>query len=185
MVRLMILSCVLFAAAQIPSAAQTAFSALMAGNPAAENRDQLMLFGQFVGDWSFDSVEYHDDGSRPTQKGEIQFRWVLHGTAVQDVWLETERSDGERKMNGTTVRFYDPKTDTWRITFIEPGRNAVVTLKGQRVGDEIALVGLAADGAPMRWIFSDIKADSFRWHGEKLAGKDWRRYEELWAQRKQ
>jgi hypothetical protein len=31
MVRLMILSCVLFAAAAIPSAAQTAFSALMVG----------------------------------------------------------------------------------------------------------------------------------------------------------
>lgn len=108
MVRLMILSCVLFAAAQIPSAAQTALSPSMASNPAAENRDQLMWFGQFVGDWSFDSVEYQDDGSRPTQKGGVQFRWVLHGTAVQDVWLETERCDGERKMNGTTVRFYDP-----------------------------------------------------------------------------
>ncbi len=144
-----------------------------------------MLFGQFVGSWQFESIEYHDDGSRPTQKGEIYFHWVLQGTAVQDVWIETERSDSDLKEYDTTVRFYDPKTKLWKVTWIEPLRGAATILKGQKVGDEIVMVGQIGGGTPMRWIFSDIKPNSFHWHGETLVGKDWRTYEDLWARRKE
>jgi len=118
--------------AAVGAAAQSTFPALLSEKPSAENRDQLMLFGQFVGSWQFESVEYHDDGSRPTQKGEIYFHWVLQGTAVQDVWIEAERSDSDLKEYGTTVRFYDPKTKSWKVTWIEPLRGAATILKVRR-----------------------------------------------------
>src|SRR5215471_11199646 len=112
----------------VPVCGQSSFPALLADKPAPEYQEKLMLFGQFVGSWSFTGVEYHDDGSHPTDKGEIHFHWVLEGRAIQDVFLETERSDSGQKLYGTTVRFYDPKADSWRITFIDPGLEIVRTM---------------------------------------------------------
>ena len=166
------------------AAAQTTFPVLLAKKPAVEYQDQLMLFGQFVGAWTFEGVEYHDDGSRVTDKGEIYFQWVLQGKAIQDVWRETKRSDLATKIYGTTVRFFDPKSNSWRVIWIEPGLGVVTILKGLKVGDEIVITGQTASGSSIRWIFSDIKRNSFRWHADKSSGKDWRTYEELWAHRK-
>lgn len=162
---------------------QSTFRALLADNAASEHRDKLMLFGQFVGSWKFSGTEYYDNGRRATDRGEIHFHWVLQGRAIQDVWLETKRTDSDPKVYGTTLRFYDPKTDSWRITWIEPRLGVVRMLTGTQVRSEIVLSGQAADGLPLRWIFSDIKRHSFHWRGEKSNGKQWRIYEELWANR--
>jgi hypothetical protein len=45
------------------------------------------------------------------------------------------------------------------------------------------LEGTTAKTEKIRWIFSEIKPDSFRWHGEKLIGTKWQTYEELSAHR--
>jgi len=162
---------------------QTSFPALLAEKPALEHQEKLMLFGQFLGAWKFNGVEYHDDGSHPTDKGEIHFHWVLAGRAIQDVWRETERSDSDAKIYGTTLRFYDAKSDLWRVTWIDPVFGVVRTLTGQKIGSEIVMQGGAADGSPIRWIFSDIKRNSFHWRAEKLKETKWHIYEELWARR--
>jgi len=141
-----------------------------------------MLFGQFVGSWNFNGVEYRDDGSRPTDKGEVHFHWILEGRAIQDVWRETERSDSDAKFYGTTLRFYEPKSDSWRVAWINPVLGVVRTFTGNKIGSEIVMQG-NADGLAIRWIFSDITKNSFHWRTEKLRGKKWRIYEELWAHR--
>ena len=167
-----------------PAMAQSAFSALLANGPNAKYSDKLQTFGQFVGSWTFDGVEYHDDGSHSTDKGEIHCRWILDGQAVQDVFLETSRSDNDSLLHGTTIRFYDPKIDAWRVTWINPGAGVVRTFIGRKSGKEIVMEGTAGDGTPIRWIFSDIKSDSFHWRGEKRTGSSWCIYEELDAHRK-
>ncbi|SRR5216684_3211085 len=175
----------LFAMLAAPQAfAQSSYPALLADGPYPEYKDKLATFGQFVGVWTFDGVEYHDDGTRPTDKGELHFQWVLQGRAIQDVWIETERSDARPNVFGTTIRFYDPKTDRWLATWVDPVNVAVQPLVGRTVGSEIVLEGTTKDAGKIRWIFSDIKPDSFRWHGERLVGKEWRTYEELSARRK-
>jgi len=163
--------------------AETVFPALLADGPAAQYRQKLMLFGQFVGDWDFQGVEYHADGSRVTDKGEIEFAWVLGGRAVQDVWIETERSDGHVKTYGTTIRVYDPKIDGWRIIWVDPPTGSTQTLIGHKMGDQIVLEGKDPDGVAIRWIFSEIQPDSFHWRGERLAGASWRVYEECFPHR--
>jgi len=163
--------------------AQTALQALPADGPAAGYRQELMLFGQFVGDWEFQGVEYHADGSRVTDKGEIQFGWVLAGRAVQDVWIERERSDNEPKNYGTTIRAYDPKLDAWRIVWVDPPSGHVQTMMGRKVGEEIVLEGKRANGVAIRWIFSEIKPDSFRWRGEESVNGTWRLAEECFPRR--
>jgi hypothetical protein len=163
--------------------AQTTFSALLADGPAAPYREKLMLFGQFIGDWEFNGVEYHADGSRVTDKGEIEFAWVLGGRAVQDVWIERDRSDGHAKTYGTTLRVYDPKLDAWHIIWVDPPTGSLQTLVARRRGDEIALEGKSPDGIAIRWIFSEIKPDSFHWRGEKFVGASWQIYEECFPRR--
>jgi len=46
-----------------------------------------MLFGQFIGNWEFRGLEYPINGNRISDKGRIEFAWVLGGRAVQDVWI--------------------------------------------------------------------------------------------------
>jgi hypothetical protein len=165
------------------ASAQAAFPALLADQPAAQYRQQLMLFGQFVGNWEFSGVEYHADGSRVTDKGEIDFGWILEGRAIQDVWIERERSDGHIRTYGTTLRLYDPKTDTWQIIWADPPTGSVQRMTGRQVANEIVLEGKNSYGVPIRWIFSDIKPDSFHWRGEKLDGGSWRLIEECFPHR--
>jgi hypothetical protein len=151
---------------------------------APEHREKLMLFGRFVGDWEFDGVEYAADGTRPTDKGEIHFSWILKGRAVQDVWLERERSDGAPLVYGSTIRMYDPAIDAWRVTWVEPGLGVMRSLVARPSGDDIVLEGTNGAGDPIRWVFFEIKPDSFRWRGEVKTGDAWRVYEELRARRK-
>ena len=68
-------------------------------------------------------------------------------------------------------------------TWIDPVFGVVRTLTGQKIGSEIVMQGGAADGLPIRWIFSDIKRNSFHWRAEKLKETKWHIYEELWARR--
>jgi hypothetical protein len=174
-----------YAALLLVPAAATAqtFPTLLANGPAPEHRDALMLFGQFVGDWVFDGVEYNTDGSRQTDRGEIHFAWILQGRAVQDVFIENERSDTMPKLYGTTVRLYDPVTDRWLVTFTDPPHRTMRMLVGGKVGDEIVLEGTTTTGTPVRWIFSEITNDRFHWHGERSTGSGWRTYEEFTAHR--
>jgi hypothetical protein len=156
---------------------------LFANEPAPRYKEQLMLFGQFVGDWEFAGVSYHADGTRSTDKGEIHFAWVLQGRAIQDLWIEREVSDNGPKVYGSTMRFYDPKIDAWRNTWTEPSLGLVTTLIGRRIGEEIVLEGKDARGGTIHWIFSQIQPNSFHWRGERLVGDKWQIYEELDAKR--
>lgn len=163
--------------------AQSTFPQLLADKPDPALADRLATFGQFVGDWTFEGSEIHADGTRGTDKGELHFHWILQGTAIQDVWLETSRSDDSPRLLGTTLRFYDPKTDTWSVTWIHPRYVTAKTLTGRKVGNDIVIDGVTASGTKLRWMFTEIKKDSFRWHAEELIGNDWRITEDLRARR--
>ena len=78
----------------------------------------------------------------------------------------------------------DPKTDTWQVTWINPGPGVVRTFTGRQSESQIVIEGKTGDGTPIRWIFSDIRPRSFHWRGEKRTGTNWRIYEELDANRK-
>lgn len=181
LVFLVVASCLPLVAAS--STSPDFFRLLFAGEPAQKHKHQLMLFGQFVGDWEFEGVGYDTDGTRTTDKGDIHFAWVLQGRAIQDLWIEREVSDNRPKVYGSTMRFYDPRIDAWRITWTEPNYGLVTSLIGRKVGDEIVLEGKDAKGKSIKWIFSQIKSNSFHWRGEELERDGWTIYEELDARR--
>lgn len=157
-----------------PDRSREMISVLHAAGPHASYGDKAKLFDQFTGTWDTDYAFYAPDGSTSTRTGEVLFGWIIDGRALQDIWISYPK-EGERDL-GTTIRFYDPKTGMWRVTWIYPLGGVVTTLTGGEVGDRVVLRGQTSEGALVRWSFNDIKADSFVWRGEVShnGGETWR-----------
>lgn len=151
------------------------------------------LYGSLSGDWDVDVTDYLPDGTRRQGTGEWHFGWVLQGRALQDVWIAPRR--GERPPPGETpdrwnrygvsIRFYDPAIDAWRVTWVNPVQNYVATLVGRASGRDIVQEGSGDEGVPLRWTFSEITPDGFRWRGEMSVdgGRTWRIVQEMSARR--
>jgi hypothetical protein len=143
--------------------------ALVSDGPAADRAKQMELYGWLVGDWTMTAITYPDGGPPRNGTGEIYFRWVLEGRAIQDVWIL------HGSFYGTTLRIYDPGLDAWHILWSDPVRQYYSRQLGRRQGNDIVQLG-TQDGVIRRWRFTDIRPDSFRWLGEVSAdeGKTWR-----------
>jgi len=119
---------------------------LAASGPNGQYSDELMLFGQFVGNWEADFTAYGPDGTKQIAKAEWHFGWVLEGRAIQDVFIVPRRSDRAesgwtRTDYGTCLRFYDPAIDGWRVVWVSPGHGEILNFIAHEVGDEIVLEG--------------------------------------------
>jgi len=151
----------------------------------------MMLYGQFVGDWDFDWTGFDAAGNeRLTTKGEWLFMWVLEGRAVQDVWICPARDlrgrpgapkDAEY---GTTIRFFDPTLNAWRVMWNGPGGGNVRVFFAYSDGDEIVQVGFTPEGQLLHWIFSDITETSFTWRSQVMTGNSWRLRERMLVRRR-
>lgn len=164
--------------------------ALHVPGPAGAQADKLGLFGQFVGSWTLEWAGTGTDGRPATMTGELHFGWVLGGRAVQDIWIVPGRGQpGEGQpplgFHGSTIRFYDDAIGAWRSTWIEPVNGRVRRFIGRLAGDEIVLVS-DEDDPQLRWRFTDIGPDSFRWRGElsRDGGATWELDEEMHATRR-
>lgn len=149
------------------------------------------LYGFLIGSWELDLAAYPDDGNVAHSTGEAHVAWVLDGRAIQDVFINPERSDrtpdSPKFANwfGTTFRYFDPTIRAWRVFWFNPDDGVRAELVARRCGDEIVQEGHFPDGTPIRWTFSDIRPDSYLWRGERLEpdGKTWRLQVEFRARR--
>ena len=162
--------------------------ALLADGPDPELKDDLRLFGRLVGSWDIDVV-YHEDGGQRRLSAEWHFAWALNGRAVLDVWIAPSRQDrecGEPPVEwGLSLRFYDPRIDGWRSTWIGPVNGLVLPLLARPAGDDIVLEGRFDEGTLTRWIFSGITPSSFCWRAVESddGGDTWTLRQEMWARR--
>ncbi len=138
-------------------------TALLTDGPAADHAGRMALYGQFIGDWTMDGTVYLPDGTPHQGEGEIHFSWVLQGRAIQDVWIFPGA------FFGTTLRVYDPALDAWHILWSDPLKQYFTRQIGRARGNEIEQNGTNEQGEPIRWSFTDITRDSFRWIGERAA----------------
>ena len=155
---------------------------LGADNPDPNLKGKLMLFGQFIGDWDIINAKYiQTDGTWVEMNGEVHFGWILGGTAIQDVWMGQIKGSEKVTLFGTTIRFFDPKIDAWRSTWLSPIKGLVQTFVGRKFNDEIVLELQSKDSYPERWIFSEITPTSFRWNAEETHdnGNTWLLTEEM------
>jgi len=166
-----------------------ALDALAAEGPYPQYADELALFGQLVGAWEFDGVEYDADGGSHEHTGEWHFDWVLEGRAIQDVLVtpaRKDRADGEPPYcYGTTLRFMDPHIGVWHVVWADPVNGILTVLTAKGEGDEIVIEGTTRDGLPMRWIWSEITNTSANWRNvvSPDGGATWQLREEMRLQR--
>jgi hypothetical protein len=154
-------------------------SALHSDRPASDRADKMGLYGWLIGDWQMDCTVHKDDGTTHKGQGEIHFGWVLEGRAIQDVWILPG------VFYGTTLRVYDPALDAWHILWNDPLRQYYTRQIGRAAGRDIVQLGRNDAGDGMRWSFTDIIPNSFRWLGERSqdAGATWQLQAEFLARR--
>lgn len=155
---------------------QAMIAELAASQPHPSLGDEAKVFDRLVGTWDCDFGFPHDDGTVTHRKGEILFGWVMDGHAIQDLWIGYPTGPGKERTIGTTIRFFDTAQKQWRIVYVGPQNNYIVTTQGGVEGDRIVLRGVDTDGMPIRWTFSEITAKSFHWQGAKShdGGKTWK-----------
>ena len=166
-------------------------AALDAHGPAPDRSGNMDLYSWLVGSWDLDVTGYRDDGATRRRPGEWHFGWALEGRAIQDVWIVPPRGarDGDAAANanfyGTTLRVYDPRIDAWHIQWTDPVSQTYLTMIGRKQGDDIVQLGKGAGDTLIRWSFSEITPNSFRWRGEVSAddGATWRLNVEFFARR--
>ena len=164
--------------------------ALGASGRSTDIPETMDIYGFLIGSWDLDVVGYDDEGHVIETAGEASFGWVLEGRAVQDVFInprrEERRLDSPKFANwyGTTIRIYDASIQGWRVNWFNPHDGIRAELIGRRRGKEIVQEGKFPDGTPIRWSFSDISENSFRWRGERsLDGTSWQLQAEFHARR--
>jgi hypothetical protein len=154
-------------------------TALYADGPAADRAGKLQLYGWLIGNWEMDATVHADDGTAHKGQGQIHFAWVLEGRAIQDVWILPG------VFYGSTLRVYDPGLDAWHILWSDPVRQYYTRQLGRARGRDIVQEGRNDAGDQIRWSFTDITANSFRWLGERSldAGATWQLQAEFFARR--
>ena len=164
--------------------------ALFAAGPAPDRAAKMMLYGRFVGSWDGKVVVHEDGGGRRESSTEVHFGWALGGRAVQDVWIAPSRharnpTESDR-VYGTTLRVYDPRSDAWDITWIDPVRQAYDRRIGREVGEDIIQEYRNPQGARCQWLFAEITADSFHWISRDSAdeGETWNVRTEFFLRRR-
>ena len=172
--------------------ASTFASALIAHGPASEYAEELMLYGQFVGDWTTETRAFRPDGVVEHSGWDVRFDWVLEGRAIQDVWISPPRSEARPgwlapgNRYSTTLRVYDPRARHWQIIWVNPPSGTVVRQIGRAVGNEIVQEA-EPDPAGMlsRWVYRDIGPNAFRWCNEESRdqGATWSLVQEMRARR--
>jgi hypothetical protein len=170
-------------------------NASVAPGRSAEIPEAADAYGWLIGSWELDVRHYGVDVSALGIKGEVHFAWVLEGRVVQDVWIMPRRSDrdGDQaktdaktgNMYGATLRVWDAADQAWRVTWINPVTGQRDELVGRWSGKDVVQIGRHSDGTPIRWTFTEIARDSFRWLGQSLEadGETWKLEGEFRAKR--
>jgi hypothetical protein len=147
------------------------------------------LYGPLLGVWDVANRYLVEETGRWVQGTVVwTFGRVLGGRAVQDVmWFTAPGPDGYPvRETGSTFRLFDPVAAAWHVVWFSPaGRTAALTGRRGEHGD-IVQEGVRPDGRAIRWVFTELTEDSFRWlgHISDDGGRSWRLEQEMLARRR-
>ena len=143
-------------------------------------------FAPLLGDWDFEYCDGYDTGELRTVKGEWIFRRVLNGTGIEDLFLCPSRKtmysnpqpDGEY---GMAIRIYNDKEKCYDMAYAcEKGITQLRFFK-----ENEKLVGTVTADPSQKWVFSEIKKDTFHWQNiTVLENGEWRVNSNVYAKRK-
>ena len=112
--------------------------------------EEFNYFGELVGSWK---IDYIDNSTSHSIKGEWHFSWVLEGMAIQDIII---LPDYER---GTTLRVYNPGTQAWDIAYCFTGK--IIRLEAKKENGIIVLTDI--ENKRRKWVFAKIEENNFHW----------------------
>jgi hypothetical protein len=149
--------------------------------------EEYDFWGPLIGEWYIKWFGHAGKYQGKSYKGEWIFSRVLQGTAIQDIFIVPSREEYAKSPQpdaeyGSTIRFYSPENRNWNVFY--GAANEATRLTAQREGDEIVLTELTRGTA--KWIFSDIRPDSFHWRSIKTldGGLTWQTTIDIYAIRK-
>src|SRR5688572_17692730 len=130
------------------------FETLLSKTPHPRLGVHADTYGRLIGSWTGE-IYNHMVSPPATGSLEIHFTWALEGRAVQDVWITPARKDrgpGAKTAldwYGTTLRVFDPASESWRAVWFDPVSQLKIELEGRRQGEDIVQIG-TRDGRPIR-----------------------------------
>ena len=174
---------------EAPSKSAWCLEGLGAEAPDPELAGKLAAWARFVGDWVIEDCRYRtSEGQWGHLTGELHWRWILRGRALQDVWTLRDPATGQLVYEGTTLRFYDRRHENWSSNWLTATQGRLRRFVGHEEGERIVLEELVEPGATVeRWVFTEVRPDSFRWYSEedRHDGQGWTRTEEMRIRRRE
>lgn len=160
---------------------------LNATSPSPSLGNQAEVVGRLVGSWDVEYTDFAKDGKTTRRTGEFIVGWVMDGRAVQDLWIVNPSGTRKDREVYTTLHYLDPKSRTWRATFVDPEHGSIARFTGGPVGnDRFVLETPDLGNQTNRWSFNDIRSDSFVYRDEASSdgGKTWRLQSEYQMKRR-
>jgi hypothetical protein len=162
-------------------------AALEATSPNPSLGDQVQVLSRLVGTWDVEYTDFAKDGKAIHRTGEFVVGWVMDGRALQDLWIVNPSGKRKDREVYTTLHYLDPKSRTWRATFVDPEHGSIARFTGGPVGnDRFVLETPDLGNQTNRWSFNDIRSDSFVYRDEASndGGKTWRLQSEYQMKRR-
>jgi hypothetical protein len=128
--------------------------------------------GRLASLWSTHITYYPPDGSPSSAPPGHGSSLRPDGRAVIDVWQVPGRdtlAGAPRPADqecGLCVRIWDPGLQLWRFTFHGTAHGHLIHMYARQINDDIVMEQ-AQGGDLIRWIFSDIRPESFRWRSQR------------------
>ena len=173
------IGCVAAAAATDPRLDMIA--ELQAAGPQPSLGDQANVFDRLVGAWEIRYAFFSKDGTTTQEVGAFGAGWVMDGRVMQCLYTIDPSAARKEKFIGTSLSYFDAKSQTWRLFFIDPESDAVIRVTGGAVGnDRIVFLTQETDGKISRSSFNDIRPDALVYRDEisRDGGKTWTLREE-------
>ena len=162
-------------------------TALRAASPNPALGDQAQVLGRIVGTWDVEYTDFAKDGTATHRTGEFIVGWIMDGQAVQDLWIVNPSGKRKEREVYTTLHYFDPKSRTWRATFVDPEHGSIARFTGGPVGNDRFVLETPDLGSQTnRWSFNDIRSDSFVYRDEASSdgGKTWKLQSEYQMKRR-
>lgn len=133
--------------------------------------EEFNYFGKLVGSWK---IDYIDNSTSRTIKGEWHFSLVLEGMAIQDIIILPGYECG------TTLRVYNPGTHAWDIAYCFTGK--IIRLEAKKENGLIILTDI--ENKRRKWVFAKIEDNNFHWQDVTVKDDgEWHINFDLYAER--
>lgn len=154
------------------SAAMAFFSALISDERSIEIQETYDIYAPLLGSWEVMITDLMGDIKENKKIGEWHFSRILEGRAIQDILIAPARENrsGIKSLAGnrygTILRTFDFKTLQWTMNWFNPVSGVHSVLTARTEPGKIIQESTETGGMVMRWVFDNMKEDTFHWYGE-------------------